>query len=369
MTHPTVHSCLYALLCSGVLRLNRSMNDAHISVMEPTASYQYADKAATCSGTLGTASPPLTPSREARTPQQFFVPGLTDDTVAVPLPVTEGLPANGQPQTQPSHALNTTTQPRHNIIVCSAASGGIGASTTVGLLARELARTQNRRVALIDADVSGSGGGLDLLLGLERENGKRWHDVQAPLGALDGEALRAELPQWHGIDVLSFAPWRSPYPQWWDIHAAVRALSEVDDVVIVDAGRGTTLASVPLLLGARHIVFAELSVLGLARGKAHCEWLMHTDGFVGTLEVVAGIEPTASAHGRGVLPMKRAQRYLGRAVVGPIRADTKLCSDVLEGMGLDVAPRRVRSGIRQLAEALGSSNDSRETLLRNEATS
>lgn len=161
--------------------------------------------------------------------------------------------------------------------------------------------------------------------------------------------------------MLSFAPWRSPHPQWWDIHAAIRALSEVDEVVVVDAGRGMNMSTVPLLMAARHVVFAELSVLGLARGKAHCDWLVQHDGFAGTLDVVAGVEPTASAHGRGVLPMKRAQRYLGREVLGPIRADAKLCSDVLEGMGLDVAPRRVRSGIRQLAQVLVDPAVSRET--------
>ena len=51
----------------------------------------------------------------------------------------------------------------------------------------------------------------------------------------------------HGADdvggllrVLPYDPWSARQPDWWEVQAAIRALAETNDVVIVDAGQGGT---------------------------------------------------------------------------------------------------------------------------------
>ena len=82
-----------------------------------------------------------------------------------------------------------TQAPCENVITLSGASGGAGTTTLAAMLTRELAKRENE-CAIVDADVRAGGGGLDVLLGIEHESGSRWHDIHAPLGELDGEALR-----------------------------------------------------------------------------------------------------------------------------------------------------------------------------------
>lgn len=114
------------------------------------------------------------------------------------------------------------------------ASGGCGLSVTAACYARTLASV-GLRCALVDLDFDG--GGLDVTLGLEGEHGLRWSGVDAPLGRIDGDALVRELIDWNGIAVLPADPWNKEAPSWWHITAALGALCEVCDVVVVDSGR------------------------------------------------------------------------------------------------------------------------------------
>lgn len=85
-------------------------------------------------------------------------------------------------------SLNYSLKPfPKNVVIGSAANSGIGLSTTLALLASNIA-SKKYVVALIDADISN--GGLDVLLGLEQDEGRRLQEVQAPLGRLDGYVLR-----------------------------------------------------------------------------------------------------------------------------------------------------------------------------------
>ena len=103
---------------------------------------------------------------------------------------------------------------------------------------------------LVDADLNG--GGLDVLLGVEDEDGSRFGDISAPLGKVDGKALLRELPVWDGVPLLACNPWRSENPQSWEIQACIRALAQVKDAVIVDAGQWRGLDDVPELAQATH---------------------------------------------------------------------------------------------------------------------
>lgn len=78
--------------------------------------------------------------------------------------------------------------------------GGAGAS----VLATALSITGSRRgltVMLVDLDPLG--GGLDLVLGAEQAVGLRWPDLADTRGRLGARALQAELPDQHGLSVVS----------------------------------------------------------------------------------------------------------------------------------------------------------------------
>ncbi|MFD7323639.1 septum site-determining protein Ssd [Streptomyces sp. NPDC059875] len=79
--------------------------------------------------------------------------------------------------------------------------GGAGASTLACALALAGART-GRRTLLVDGDPLG--GGLDVLLGGERAEGRRWPDFAASKGRVAGGALEESLPSVRGLRVLSW---------------------------------------------------------------------------------------------------------------------------------------------------------------------
>lgn len=77
-------------------------------------------------------------------------------------------------------SLNYSLKPfPKNVVIGSSANDGVGLSTTLALLASHIS-SKKYVVALIDADISN--GGLDVLLGLEQDEGRRLQEVQAPLG-------------------------------------------------------------------------------------------------------------------------------------------------------------------------------------------
>ncbi|MFF2185915.1 septum site-determining protein Ssd [Streptomyces sp. NPDC058155] len=79
--------------------------------------------------------------------------------------------------------------------------GGAGASTLACALAVTAAR-QGLRTMLVDGDPLG--GGLDVLLGGERVEGRRWPDFAASKGRVAGGALEESLPRLHDLRVLSW---------------------------------------------------------------------------------------------------------------------------------------------------------------------
>ncbi|MGW0859117.1 septum site-determining protein Ssd [Streptomyces sp. NPDC002690] len=78
--------------------------------------------------------------------------------------------------------------------------GGAGASTLACALAVTAARA-GLRATLIDGDPLG--GGIDVLLGGERTEGRRWPDFVHTRGRLGGGVLEDSLPALHGLRVLS----------------------------------------------------------------------------------------------------------------------------------------------------------------------
>ena len=71
-----------------------------------------------------------------------------------------------------------------NVVVIDSVVAGVGTSTLAALLARELSE-RGLKCVLVDADLQG--GGLDVLLGVENEDGSRFGEISAPLGNIDGK--------------------------------------------------------------------------------------------------------------------------------------------------------------------------------------
>lgn len=65
-----------------------------------------------------------------------------------------------------------------NVVVIDSVVAGVGTSTLAALLARELSE-RGLKCVLVDADLQG--GGLDVLLGVENEDGSRFGEISAPL--------------------------------------------------------------------------------------------------------------------------------------------------------------------------------------------
>ena len=87
------------------------------------------------------------------------------------------------------------------VVTVTGAVGGAGASTLASGIA--LAAARHERVLLIDADAGG--GGLDLVLGAEQQQGARWPDLAQAHGRINAGSLASALPCSDGVFVLSAA--------------------------------------------------------------------------------------------------------------------------------------------------------------------
>ncbi|QSY58786.1 P-loop NTPase [Bifidobacterium saguini] len=237
----------------------------------------------------------------------------------------------------------------HNIVAMTSSHSGMGLSTTAAMLAWTLAQ-RDLSCALIDADFAS--GCLDLLLGVEREPGLRFNQICAPLGNVEGEVLGGELICWENVRVLPYNPWIGLRPNQWEVQAVVRALASANDVVIVDAGQGELVQTIPDLNHAMHFMGAELSVMGLARARTHRAKLSTWD--CPTPQII-GFSPRGAPRGRGEVSMAEAETYLTSEIVGPIKPSAHLCGDVLEGLGIRAVPKCNRRAVNRLADIVEQS--------------
>lgn len=112
--------------------------------------------------------------------------------------------------------------------------GGAGASTLACALAVTSARA-GRRTVLVDADPLG--GGLDILVGAERNEGLRWPDLASSRGRLNSGVLEESLPRLDTLSVLSMGRGDSvavPAPAMRSVLGAARRRG---GLVVVDLPR------------------------------------------------------------------------------------------------------------------------------------
>ncbi|MFI6702733.1 septum site-determining protein Ssd [Streptomyces sp. NPDC050509] len=112
--------------------------------------------------------------------------------------------------------------------------GGAGASTLACALAVTAARA-GRRTMLVDGDPLG--GGLDVLLGGEQAEGRRWPDFAASKGRVAGGALEESLPFLHELRVLSWDRGDSVVVRPEAMRSVLAAARRRGGVVVVDLPR------------------------------------------------------------------------------------------------------------------------------------
>ncbi|MEV6795251.1 septum site-determining protein Ssd [Streptomyces sp. NPDC051320] len=112
--------------------------------------------------------------------------------------------------------------------------GGAGASTLACALAVTAARSGQRTV-LVDGDPLG--GGLDVLLGGEQTEGRRWPDFAYSKGRVGGSALEESLPELHGLRVLSWGRTDAVVIAPEAMRAVLAAARRGGGVVVVDLPR------------------------------------------------------------------------------------------------------------------------------------
>lgn len=124
-------------------------------------------------------------------------------------------------------------RPGRGVVGVVGARGGAGASTFAAALAHRLARRGS--AALVDLDRTG--GGVDVLLGLEGADGLRWPDLAGARGEVAGVELVALLPRWGGCTVLSAERARPGPPPAAAVDDVLGALASQVDHVVVDLDR------------------------------------------------------------------------------------------------------------------------------------
>lgn len=208
---------------------------------------------------------------------------------------------------------------------------------------------RRHRCVLVDCDFEA--GGLDVLLGLENEPGLRFQTINAPLGHVDGPALGHELPRWEHVGVLSSQPWSGSESDSWEILAVLQALSESNDVVIIDMASGSLYDKVPEIGSCPQILVTELTVLGLARAK-HTKVMLSRFGC--TDLALIGAYPRGITPGRNSVSIAEASEYLDDELLGAVVPDRRMQLDVLEGLGIRAVGRGSRMAVEALADYIES---------------
>lgn len=229
-------------------------------------------------------------------------------------------------------------------LVVVGATGGVGASTLAALLARGRARAdRGRPVALVDL---AGGGGLDVLLGVERRPGARWPALAGLRGAVDPGDLDGLLPRWHGVEVLS-GHREGPRPGAEAVSAVLTALRERGATVLVDLAAHAVGGEVGGAVGARTaadggdlVLLAHQDVLGVA-------------GAVAVRERHAGPAHLVLRRRRSRVAPLEAAHVVDLPLLGLLPTDRRVSDAVERGLGPQ-AGHRLRRAVARVGERLGA---------------
>lgn len=223
-----------------------------------------------------------------------------------------------------SDAADTQRDSEHRGPVVAVVGGCGGAGATV--FATALGQCAGGAL-LVDAD--SWGGGIDLVMGIEGEQGLRWPDLTLQGGRVAWEALHAALPARFGASVLSVGRTGGT------VHAA--ALDAVVDAgcrggvtVVCDLPRRPDLVVETALLAADLVVLVvPADVRSCAAAPAIAGWIAEANANVGL--VVRGPAP-------GGLAAAEVARTVGLPLLASMRPQPGLAA-TLEHSGLRVRRR------------------------------
>ena len=179
---------------------------------------------------------------------------------------------------------------------------------------------------LVDLDVHG--GGIDVVLGIEKDTGTRWSGLHSDGGRIDPGAVAEALPRWGGVSVLSCDREDLPPPAVGSVLAAARQLG----AVVVDLGRGAT--------AARDVAVAECDLVVVVV-RATVPGVAAASRVVGRLRRWCLVVAPG-----GSLGQRRVRGALGATQALVLDFDRALADH--EGAGLDA------SGLRRSTRALAA---------------
>lgn len=202
------------------------------------------------------------------------------------------------------------------VVGVAGACGGAGASTLAAAIA--LRAGAATRVTLVDADPTG--GGIDVLLGVEAVAGARWPDLADSRGVIAADALADALPQIDGVRVLSWVSGPRPSLTIEAMDAVLSAAIRGSDVVVVDLPRSADEAAEHAASRSDRVVLvAPAAVRAVASGAASVARWSDTGAEVGLVVRHPGpadLTPTAVAEALalpllGVVPTDARLANLG----------------------------------------------------------
>jgi secretion/DNA translocation related CpaE-like protein len=156
------------------------------------------------------------------------------------------------------------------IVGVAGACGGAGASTLAAALALQVGTSA--KVSLVDADPAG--GGIDVLLGLEKAPATRWPDLRDSRGVVAADVLAGALLRADVVAVLSAAASDPRAVPVEAMDAVLSAATRGSDVVVVDLPRGTDDAAEHAAARSQRVVLVvPASVRAVAAaGSAVSRW-------------------------------------------------------------------------------------------------
>ena len=218
--------------------------------------------------------------------------------------------------------------------------GGAGASCYAATLALEAGRRGNR-VLLVDGDPLG--GGLDVLLGIEKAEGLRWPTAPAQSRAITARSLTEALPQTGNVWVLTAGRVGSAGV----LESATGLLAAARrgfDVVVCDVDRHTESLGSELLA---HALLTVVVVPEDVRSLAAATSVVHRIGsHASSLAVV-------TARRRPGLSRTTVEATLGVPVIAQVRSDRRLQEALDHGAGPG-GSAALRRAVRPLLDIVGA---------------
>ncbi len=226
-------------------------------------------------------------------------------------------------------------------------SGGVGTSTTAAGLALVAGR-RGTPTALVDLDEGG--GGLDLLLGAEQQDGWRWPRLAGARGFLGD--LRGQLPVVEGVDLLSVdrVPAVASRLTAEAVEAVLLSLLRSRGLVVVDLPRELTAAASAVLRQADEVMLlVRADVRGVAAGRTAAKAL---------LPACASLRVLVRCGRHGLVVGDAAAEALGLEAAGVVRDDPAVARAAERGEAPARVPRSVLA--RGCAAVLDSCDLARE---------